>query len=190
MKTKSNFIDNGSTSRFIHWLICTAILIACSEAMPQTSRSCETELKTAEQKYLDGYLDEAVDLLNRCLDKPGATNQDSTEAYKLLGKIYIAKENRAEAKKAFWMMLTINPAANLNPAIETSEVMSIFNEVKTALEKQRQPPEEPQPMKQGRSKKWLWIGGGTAVVAASITAIVLSNGTTDEGFVKPPGRPR
>ncbi len=37
-------------------------------------------------------------------------------------------------------------------------------------------PLEPLPQK-GGSKKWLWIGGGTAVVAAGITAaIVLSGG--------------
>ncbi len=171
MKTTSHFFNNGSTSRFIHWLICAAILMACSEAMSQTPRSCETELKAAEQKYVDGYLDEAVDLLNRCLNNPNTANQDKAEAYKLLGKVYIAKENRDEAKKAFTMMLALNPVATLDATKETSEVMSVFNEVKTALEKPRQPSETTQPVKKGRSKKWLWIGAGGA--AAAGTAIVL-----------------
>lgn len=192
MKTRSHFIGNSSTSRFIHWLICAAILMACSEAMPQTSRSCETELKTAEQKYLDGYLDEAVDLLNLCLNNPDVINQDKAEVYKLLGKIYIAKDNRDEAKKAFGMMLTLNPAAILDPTKETLEVMSIFNEVLTALEKQRRPPKEPKPVKKSRSKKLLWIGaGGAAAVGAAV--VILGGGGNggggNGGFVEPPGRP-
>ncbi len=208
MKMTSHFISDGSTNRFIHWLICATILMVCSAAMPQTPSPCETELKTAEQKYLDGYLDEAMGLLNRCLNKPSATNQDSAEAYKLLGKIYIAKENRQEAKKAFWMMLMINPAANLEPATETAEVMLIFYEVKAALEKQRQPPEEVKaapgkqqqppeattPAKQGRSKKWIWIGaGGAAAVGAAVAVLGGGGGGNggrgNGGFVAPPGRP-
>jgi len=41
-----------------------------------------------------------------------------------------------------------------------------------------------------RSKKWLWVGGGAAVVAAGITTVIVLSGGTEEGFTKPPGRPR
>ena len=165
------------------WLKHVALLLifsTISVVQAQTQNTCVAELREANQKYLAGKVDAARDLLKKCVNKNKASKQDKVEAYKLLGKIYIAKDSSDQAIDAFKKMLKLNCQMTLDTTQETPEVIAIFNEVK----KQQ---------KCGGSKKLLWIsaGGGLAVAGA----IIFWPSPKEEkieplGFVEPPGRPR
>jgi len=172
------------TGRWLKHLIFFLIFSTISVTNAQVPNSCEAELRRAEQKYRAVELDSAVYLIRLCLNKKEATDQDKARAYKLLGKVYIARQDTTEAKKAFGKMLELNPQMTLDATQETSEVMVIFNEVKMAFEqKQRQV---------GKSKKWLWIGASGAAAVGAAVAILGGGGNGaggNGGFVAPPGRP-
>jgi len=180
MITPGSIIRNAFVNRLGKCLFLILIFGTFPVTVAQAQDSCEVELKEADQKYRSGEFNAALALINGCLSRKEATQQDQAWAYKLLGKVYIARENTGDAKRAFRTMLELNPQMTLDATQETPEVMAIFNEVKMAFEQQR--------LRTGKSRKWLWIGAG-GLTAAGITAAIILKGGNEEGFVPPPGRP-
>jgi hypothetical protein len=177
------------------------ILIGWTSVAPAQEK-CATVLAEARQRYEAARFQEAIDLVNRCLAQSGLTNADSVQAYESLGKAYFAKDDTIAASQALTMLLALRPAWEPDPEREPPLWVEFARAIIKQVKDERQkkvlatiptpiPTVKAMPAKNGRNKKWLWIGGGTAVVAAGITAaIVLSDGTADEKFVPPPGRPR
>jgi len=101
------------TGRWLKPLIFLLIFIVIFVANAQAQNSCESELRRAEQKYRAVELDSADYLIRLCLNKLEASKQHKIEAYKLLGKVYIAKDSTGKAKEAFKKMLEINPEVHM-----------------------------------------------------------------------------
>ena len=69
-------------------------------AFPQTQDQYEKILREANQNYRTGKFDEAISLLNDCLIKPDITDNVKISAYRILGLVYIAKDNPDAARKS------------------------------------------------------------------------------------------
>jgi len=164
--------------QWLKHMILFLIFSTISTVQAQTQNACEVELRLANQQYRFGKFDSAYYFIRLCLNKKEAITQDSVEAYKLLGKIHIAKDSTDKAREAFKIALKLNDCQiTLDANQEPPVVIKIFNKVKQQT--------------CGKSKKWLWIGGG--LIAAGTTTIIIcpwcGDGPTQDGFVQPPSRP-
>lgn len=168
-----------ATGQWFRRLVLLLIFGAISAVQAQVPTACETELRAAEQQFLDGKFDSASSLIRFCLKKKEATTQDSVKAYILLGKIYIARDSTTQARETFKTALKLsNCQMTLDANQETPEVMRLFKEVKKQT--------------CGKSKIWIWVGVGVAVAGTTV-AIICSRPEppplVQDGFVEPPGRP-
>jgi len=165
-----------------------ATLVFNPDAVPKAAAQdkCVQEMAEAREKYNNGEFSAAIAIVGNCLRQSGLTPMEKKPAYELLALIHVANDDTVQAKRELHELWKVAP--NYDPS-SVEEAPALFIRLALAT-KPLEKPSEP-PAKKGRSKKWLWIGGGATVVAAGITAaIVLSDGAADEGFVQPPGRPR
>ncbi len=163
-----------------------AALVFNPGAVPKAAAQdkCAQEMAEAREKYNNGEFSAAIAIVGNCLSKSGLTPMEQKSAYELLALIHVANDDTVLAKRELQELWTVAP--NYDPS-SVEEAPALFIRLALAT-KPSAKPSEPSP-KKGGSKKWLWIGGGTAVVAAGITAAVIVLRDGDEGFVKPPGRP-
>lgn len=145
-----------------------------SVAQTQTPDSCKAELSKAEQRYQVDDFDAARDLLNLCVKNKKASKQGKVEAYKLLGKVYIAQDSTDKALEAFKAMLKLDCRITLDSTQVKPDVFVVFKEA------QKQ---------QTCGKKWPWIVGGGLAAGGIVAAIILRPGPKPDEFVQPPGRP-
>jgi len=98
------------TNKLIGLLIWTLLLTKpTSVATAQTQDTCETKLTEAQQQYNAGHLDEAIVLLDSCLNQNVFNEENKISAYKLLALSYIAKNDVAQAKTAIKRLLELMP---------------------------------------------------------------------------------
>jgi tetratricopeptide (TPR) repeat protein len=160
----------------IFWLFLLTGLLPATNTSAQSQ--CRTELAEAESRYREGRFEETIAIVNRCLDKGGMTEEERKQAYRLLGKTYIAKDYLDEAREAIKRLLELVPNFEADPVQDPPTFTEMVKDVKNELEKTDLPPpplgEIPE-KKNGGSKKWLLLGG--VVLAGGAAAILLSGGT-------------
>jgi len=170
---------SSKTGRRLEPTILLLVFVMVSVAQTQTPDSCKAELSNADQKYKTNDFDAARDLLNRCVKNKKASKYGKVEAYKLLGKVYIAKDSTDKALEAFKAMLKLDCRTMLDSTQVTPEVFMTFQDAKK--------------QQTCGSKKWLWIGGGLAAGGGAAIIILTGGGDGEppiqDGFVQPPGRP-
>ena len=137
-------------SSFVHFLVL-ALMFALSLNFVMTSQArsqdkCENALKEAENLYITGRFDEAIDLLEGCLPS-GFTQEQKKQAYRLLGKSYLAKDYLDQAKDAIEKLLEIVPTWKPDPIQEPPEFMQLVEEVKQRMEAQQKEPSREEPVK-------------------------------------------
>jgi len=199
-----DFTTHFSIKPIILFLVLTMIIAPVYDtvvpliALPQ--EKCTDELAQAETKYQEGLLDEAIALVNRCLDKDNLTIEESEQAYKLLGKAYHAKGLLAQSKENLRKLLKLIPNWRPNPDFETPSFLRLAQEVIQELEVEKAkeaPPvikkptgEEPAPtVKKGGGKKFLIIGGAGAVAAGLVFAFASGGGGGAQQLPNPPPLP-
>lgn len=162
-------------------IVSAHILNPLTATYAQAQDKCLQAFAEAKNKYYTGEFSAAIALVEECLKKSDLNTRAKKSAYELLALFHIANDDTMQATSAVQNLLELEPDYDPKALQELDappRFISLVDRAKQAL-----------PPKKSRSKKWLLIGGGTAIIAVGITAFVLSNGT-DEGFVKPPGRPR
>jgi len=144
---------------------------------------CAELMAKARTEYENGNFDDALVLINRCLQDYSLTRETKVMAYEMLGLIYVSKQEREQAKDAVKKLLEIDPRYEPDPGQLRPAYIELIKEVKAELKPR------------GRNKKWLFIGGG-AVLAAGGAVFLLSSSPssqgenpTPSGLPKPPGRP-
>ena len=138
------------------------ITLPASTALAQ--EKCATELAAAEEKYQQGRLDDAIDLLTACLRKGDLLAAESQKAYRLLAKAYLSKRNVNRAKDMLRSLLKVAPDWRPDSEIDTPAFTSLAEEViaEAGLEKAKKAREEA--MNPGKKEKFdINIGGGAAV---------------------------
>ena len=163
-----------------------------SRAMAQTA--CTQELTDAEQAYTFGRFDEAIRLLNQCLNKANVTEAERQRTYRLIGLSYIGKDLVQEARESVRRLLQLVPDYRPDPDQDPPPFVELVEDVRQEMRREARqaetPPADRTPAqvakKRGGAGKWLLIGGGV-VLAAVAAAVLLSGGGDDEDDPDPPG---
>jgi hypothetical protein len=139
--------------------------------------SCDKELSQAEEKYVVGKFDEAIELITQCLKKDDIGIEENQRALRLITLINIAKGYEQRAKETIKKLLDLvpnykpDPVKDPPPFVELVERMKAETLVSITQEKEKD---------RGISK-WWWIGGGILVAGGVAAAIIISGGDKDNG---------
>ncbi len=147
--------------------------------------SCAKILDKAEEFYYNAEFNKAVDLIRQCFKEPQLTRNNKLRAYRLLTRIFLAKNENDKAEKIARKMLQADPAYTPTIEREKPDYIKLINDLKSELTPKTTVTEPPKKS----SKKWIWIGAGAAVVLGT-TAIILSGGNKDTQNNKLPDPPQ
>jgi len=164
------------------WLASMLMVNILAIASGYAQSKCQAELAAAESRYKAGRFDEAIATVGRCLTKSNVTELERKAAYKLLGKAYLAKDQRYEAKIAIKRLLELAPGFEPDPVQDPLAFIIMVEEVKQEQGKPKaETPTTPFPReeKKGGSKKWLFIGGGVAVAGGVAAFLFLRDDKKD-----------
>ena len=163
-------------SLLLLFLMAPVLVDPGSEAMAQ---ACTRELADADQAYTFGRFDEAINVLDRCLDKSNATSSEQQQAYRLLALSYIGKDDSRGARRNVEALLRINPNYQPDADQDPPQFVEMVREAKRDIARAAQP-REPEVEDEGGGgvSKWLLIGGGVAL--AAVAAVLLAGGGDDD----------
>ena len=178
MQTSYNVLSSLLTCM----LLFATMIATVTYGLAQSLNDCKEIRDEAEQKIFRGDFENAIVLLNRCLESKDTKEKDIVEAHKLLAKIFIGQVDTVKAVEIFYTMLELDPHAVLDPKIETREVMHFFNKAKKRYELEENP--------SIFRNKWFLIGGGGGLAAGIVAAIMRGGGSEDPGNFPLPPRPR
>ncbi len=177
-------------SRFI--LVCIFVITASWAILSSPAEAqyqCVQELAKAEKLHAEGQFDEALQRIRTCLSKGGLSKTDSVQAFLLLAKIQHAQDEYKKAEEGLRIVLRLSPEWRPNPNdkpsfIKFAHEVIITHEVTKKWQKEHQ---------KSKSKKWLWIGAGTAVVGGGMIVALLGKDnrmiTSTDKLPDPPGSP-
>lgn len=91
-------------------------------------------LQKAVEEYQFAEYDRAIDLFSKIAQDPTADREVRKEALRYLGRAYIAKNRRGEAREAIERLVLMEPPlVELDPDIEPPPVMDVYYEVRKNL---------------------------------------------------------
>ncbi len=104
-----------------------------STVFSQTKDQCTEQLDKAQHEYNLGNFQNAIDLIEPCLKKPGVSKAVIERGYKLLGLVYIGQQLKKEASEALKKLLLIAPNYKINPSKDSPELKKIIEETAPTL---------------------------------------------------------
>ncbi len=186
------------------WIIVfTQILNSTLIAKESFQDECERALEIAEQQYFEGHFDDAIALLNRCLNKGAFSGNNLINAYKILAECYISKSELDQARNFVKKMLEEFPYYQPDKEKDSLILIELVEEIKQQKIKKEEPEQKPETeivqkpdikRKKG-NKVFLWIGVGAAAIGGGVVAALRGGGngggTTNgpERLPDPPGEP-
>lgn len=174
-KRKNGIVCGGQISLPSCAVIFMLITGACFVPVALAQNQCEKELAAAELHYKNVESAQAIKLLTACLSKGGLSESEMIRAYRLLSLAYIATDSLVQAETAVERLLVAVPSYKPDPD-DPPEYVDLVEKIKQKLSRVKPtPPVTAQPAKRGSSKKWLWIGLGTAALG-SVAVAVLAGG--------------
>jgi len=187
----------NDTLRLLRSLIPVLFAGALSVSTVLAQSPCEKELVEAEDKLQRGYFDEAVALVNRCLNRVKIGTADSVRCYLLLGKVHYAKSLADSAIVYLRKLLAMIPNWRPDPAKDNPSFKLFAEKVILDFEAERlrqqaeqqktvQEPKQREPS--GGNKKWLWIGGALAAGTAAFL-VFRGDGNPPARLPDPPALP-
>lgn len=182
----NRYLRRGSLLLMV--LTLPVLLDPGSQAMAQ---DCASELADADQAYTFGRFDEAITLLDRCLDRDDATSQERQQAHRLLALNYIGKDDPGSARENVEALLRLNPDYQPDPEQDPPPFVEMVEEARREVARPPQREETPEVEDEGGGggvSKILLIGGGVAL--AAVAAVLLAGGGGDDkgggGMEEPP----
>ena len=145
-----------------------------SDVLAESSQSCTKILNKAEEFYYNAKFDNAIELIRQCIKDPNLTKENRLRAYRILTRIFLAKNEKDKAEKVARKILKIDPAYKPTIEKEKPDYIKLISDLKAEQTPKKTVTQKPAEVKTN-SKKWYWIGAG-AVVVLGTTAIILSSG--------------
>lgn len=180
-------------SRLFLLSLCMALLYlqvisAAPTLITEDEQFCKSNLDQAEESYYNGDLDQSIMLVHQCLDDSLLTKNMHIRAYKILTRAYLTKEGLNLAKKTMLLLLELDPT--YQPTIEDESPRFVTLVAESRIEQERLKVEQ---KKTGRNS-WIWIGLGSAAVAAIIVSVLSGsdseeNNSPNHSLPKPPVLP-
>ena len=184
--------------------VVTLLAVLCfpAAALAQ-AEDCPAAIETANDHYQRGRFDDALALLEPCLEDASLTTEQRVQTYRLAAFNYLAKDLTDEARQAVEALLTLEADHELDILMDPPAFVRLVGDVRVAREAPppsvvvRDQPEETAPppaidkQTDGGGKnlgRWALIGGG--LVAGGVLAAVLLLGPGGEDPISgPPGLP-
>ncbi len=113
------------------------LLLAVFAAALHAQSECGRVLQEAENKYLGGRFDEAMALVQRCLEIGSRTPQESESAYSLLGKACYARGLHESAKENLRKLLELVPSWRPDPERDKPSFRQFAEEIIAEVERER-----------------------------------------------------
>lgn len=112
------------------YLLIVFLFIA-AEATAQTA--CTQNLLRARTTFDEGNIQLLPDLLLDCINnkKNGFTDEERTEAYRLLILAYIYQDEPEKADETMLALLKDNPLFQINEAVDPAELINLYNTFRT-----------------------------------------------------------
>ena len=111
-------------------------------AMQARAQACEDELAQADELYAQGQFDQAIRLLDRCLDKPEAAEAERQQAYQLKGLALVGKGLESDARETVRRLLELVPNYEPDPAEAPPQFVEMVEEVKRERAQEEAPAQE------------------------------------------------
>lgn len=167
-------------------LFCSLWILGAQTISAQDLERCEQEFSEADQHYVNGAFDQAINLLQACLNKGELGKNEAVAVYRLMGLSYINKGDLDQARLIVLQLLSVEPMYEPDRIQDPPSYVALVNVVKEQVIAQETPPDlpesvplEPQaePPKKNVAKKWVMVVGGAIVVGAAV-AIAFLGGTS------------
>lgn len=186
MNTISLYLK-GSFILFVVW--CNASL---AFAQDQDS-TCVDAISKAEQAYFNIKFDEAISILEPCVDQIELPNE-LQDAYLLLARVHFSTQNVSASQEAIHELLSVDDAYSLPPFLPPpfiqffNDIYAQYTQHFAIAEKLRPAPEyTPPSVWQKIDRHWYWVGG--SLIAASAAAFLTNGDSGPTSFAAPPGPP-
>jgi tetratricopeptide (TPR) repeat protein len=156
------------------------LLIICfiSPSMAQVV-DCHDELAQAEESYKKGRFEEAITLLESCLEKQGLPQSDRRKAYRLLGLTYLAQDYRDQAKQAVTQLLRLVPDYISDPNQDPPPFSRMVDEIRREIHSEPTVPLSTPIVEKSGKKKWILIGLGILATGVGITLLLSGGGESE-----------
>lgn len=122
--------------RMLCCLLVFAVVLATVPAWPRGKgfgSSGNRYLKEAKILYDNLQYRDALKKLKQAIRVKGNTRADIVEIYKYLGFIYIIQGHKKHARRAFELLLKVNPNYEMNPLLTSPKILNFFNKVKESV---------------------------------------------------------
>ena len=110
--------------------IFTLLLYLSSFIIVNAQNVCTQTLRQARTIYDEGRIHELPDLLKNCL-KDGFSDEEKTEAYRLLILSHIFLDEPDNADEAMLQLLRHNTQFQINPNVDPAEFINLYNTFRT-----------------------------------------------------------
>ena len=124
--------------RVVSILLIGAMLSASIPAWSQGRDvyvSANRYLQEAKILYDNLQYREAMKRLKKAIKAKGNKRRDIVEIYKYMGFIYIVQGQKKHARRAFELLLKVNPDYEMNPLLTSPKILNFFNKVKESVAK-------------------------------------------------------
>ena len=110
----------------------------------QPREKCTEDRAIAENRYLDGRFDEALTLLQQCLDREELFVDEAVQVYRLISLAHLNKGDLEQARQAVRTLLLHAPAYQADPVQDPPSYTTMVDVVRQELEAQALPEVTPE----------------------------------------------
>lgn len=121
-------------------------------AQAQPREKCVQERAEADRQYLDGRFEEAIQLLQRCLDRETLFSNEAVDVYRLLALAYMNGDDLVQAQHAVRSLLEVVPDYEPDPIQDPPSYRAMVTVVQqemqaqaAMLDQEEEPSEEERP---------------------------------------------
>ena len=109
-------------------LLVFIVLINATSSFSQNF--CTQTLKQAQEAFDEGRISAVPGILEQCL-KNGFNKEEKATAYRLLALTYVYLDEPVKADEAMLMLLKFKPEYKINPSVDPSEFINLYNGFRT-----------------------------------------------------------
>jgi len=114
----------------LSFVLFTAPAIAGKAGTVNSRKSGKELLQEAKILYDNLQYRQALNMLKTAIRKRGNRRSDIVTMYKYMAFSYIALGKKKHARRAFELMLKVNPNYELNPLLTSPKILNFFNKVR------------------------------------------------------------
>jgi len=122
--------SRNPNKKILGLFVSVSVVFCLMMSVDVQARDCGEIIGQASEAYAEGRFEDAIQLLDRCLEKPGLDSQPRSRAYRLLGMAYIAMDYRERAKSSITNLLELVPDYKPDPELEGPTFVKIVEDIK------------------------------------------------------------